>query len=128
MKYLLDTHTFLWALDAPEKLSRRAYDLVSEEGSQLGISIATPWELAIKANQGMLAVDELLDNFESTISKAGYELLETRASHVIRAGLLPSHHRDPFDRLLIAQSIEGGLPLVSCDRVFDLYGVKRIWD
>jgi PIN domain nuclease of toxin-antitoxin system len=127
MKYLLDTHTLLWTLDSPQKLSRQAYEIVSGKESKLYVSIATPWELAIKANRGGLEIDDLLNSFESTLSSAGYELLETRTSHVIRGGLLPLHHRDPFDRLLIAQSIEEGLALVSCDEVFDLYGVKRIW-
>ena len=127
MKYLLDTHALLWTLNSPEKLSRRAGEIVRDEGFQIYISIATPWELAIKANHRNLDFIDLLRNFESTISSAGYELIETRVSHAIRAGLLPRHHRDPFDRLLIAQSLEFGLPIISCDEVFDCYGVNRIW-
>jgi len=127
MKFLLDTHALLWTLDAPEKLSSRAREMVQNLNSEVYVSIATPWELAIKANHGGLDVVELLQDFEHSLSSGGYQLLETRVSHVIRAGLLPRHHRDPFDRLLIAQSIETGLPLLSCDEKFDLYGVERIW-
>jgi PIN domain nuclease of toxin-antitoxin system len=127
MRYLLDTHVLLWAFDAPEKLSERVREILLDRSVQLLVSIATPWELAIKANAGRLDVAELLANFEGTIVRVGYELLETRVSHAIRAGLLPLHHRDPFDRLMIAQAQELGLPLVSCDEIFDQYEVKRIW-
>jgi PIN domain nuclease of toxin-antitoxin system len=84
--------------------------------------------LAIKTNSGKLDVRELLEGFARTISSAGYELLNTEVQHVIRAGMLPLHHRDPFDRLLVAQALELGMPIVSRDRIFDLYGVKRIWN
>jgi PIN domain nuclease of toxin-antitoxin system len=83
--------------------------------------------LAIKTNSGKLDVRELLQEFERSISSSGYELLDTEVPQVIRAGTLPLHHRDPFDRLMAAQALELRLPIVSRDRVFDLYGVTRIW-
>ena len=128
MKYLLDTHTLLWAVDAPEKLSAQAMEIVCGHDSQVFLSIATPWELAIKANRGRLDVEELLNDFERAVLSAGYEILETTVPQVIRAGMLPLHHRDPFDRLLIAQSLDCQIPIVSCDGVFDLYDVRRIWN
>ena len=128
MRYLLDTHTLLWAVDAPEKLSARAMAIVRGEDTQVFISIATPWELAIKANKGGLDVEELLMDFERAVLGAGYAILETTVSQVIGAGKLPLHHRDPFDRLMIAQSLERQIPIVSRDNVFDLYGVRRIWN
>jgi PIN domain nuclease of toxin-antitoxin system len=127
MRYLLDTHTLLWALQDPEKLSQPARRIVEDPASGLMLSIAIPWELAIKTNSGRLDARKILVRFDE-LTSLGYELLDTRASHVIQAGLLPLHHRDPFDRLLAAQAVDLRMPLVSRDRVFDLYGVRRIWN
>jgi PIN domain nuclease of toxin-antitoxin system len=128
VNYLLDTHGLLWTVDAPEKLSKKVRTILDGRENQILVSIATPWELAIKANAGRLDVAELLSNFEHTIVTTGYSLLATAMPHVIRAGLLPRHHRDPFDRLMIAQALELSIPIVSRDHIFDRYGVKRIWD
>jgi PIN domain nuclease of toxin-antitoxin system len=125
MKYLLDTHTLLWALEAPESLPDSVRAILEDPSSSLLISIATPWELAIKTDSGKLDAKALLDQFEQL---SGYDLLETRASQVIRAGFLPDVHRDPFDRLLAAQAIDLRLTLLSRDTIFDRYGVKRIWN
>jgi PIN domain nuclease of toxin-antitoxin system len=125
MKYLLDTHTLLWALEAPESLPDSVRAILEDPSSSLLISIATPWELAIKTHSGKLDAKALLDQFEQL---SGYDLLETRASQVIRAGFLPDVHRDPFDRLLAAQAIDLRLTLLSRDTIFDRYGVKRIWN
>lgn len=127
MKYLLDSHTLLWTIESPDKLSRLARSIIDDVTSILFVSIATPWELAIKCNSGRLDVQELLREFDRSMGSAGYELLETTVPQVVRAGLLPLHHRDPFDRLMAAQSLELGLPILGRDRVFDLYGVTRIW-
>ncbi len=127
MKYLLDSHTLLWFLETPAKLTHRARQIVEDPESQLLVSIATPWELAIKTNSGKLDAARILEDFDRWILTAGYQLLETKASHVIRAGMLPLRHRDPFDRLFAAQALELGIPIISRDRVFDLYGVNRIW-
>jgi PIN domain nuclease of toxin-antitoxin system len=127
MKYLLDSHTLLWILETPAKLSHRVRQIVEEPESILVISIATPWELAIKTNSLKLDAARILQDFDRSILAAGYQLLETKPSHVIRAGMLPLRHRDPFDRLLAAQSLDLRIPLVSRDPIFDLYGVNRIW-
>ncbi|HET6206450.1 MAG TPA: type II toxin-antitoxin system VapC family toxin [Terracidiphilus sp.] len=125
MKYLLDTHTLLWALGAPESLPDSVRAILEDPSSSLLISIATPWELAIKTHLGKIDAKAVLDQFEQL---SGYDLLETRTSQVIRAGFLPDVHRDPFDRLLAAQAIELRLTLLSRDAIFDRYGVKRIWN
>jgi PIN domain nuclease of toxin-antitoxin system len=127
MRYLLDSHTLLWTIESPNKLSRLARKIIDDRASDLFVSIATPWELAIKTNSGKLDARELLREFDRSISTSGYKLLNTEVPHVIRAGMLPLHHRDPFDRLMAAQALELGLPIVSRDGVFDLYGVTRIW-
>jgi PIN domain nuclease of toxin-antitoxin system len=128
MRYLLDSHSFLWLLQAPWKLSSRVSQIVADPASKLALSIATPWELAIKSGLGKLDVGEVLRRFEELIASGSFELVETKVSHVVGAGHLPQHHKDPFDRLLISQAAELRIPILSRDRVFDLYGVKRIWD
>jgi PIN domain nuclease of toxin-antitoxin system len=128
MTYLLDTHTLLWALNLPKKLPASVHDICKNRSATLLISIVTPWEMAIKSSLGKLNAAYVLDNFETLLTQGGYTMLETTTQQVIRGGRLPSHHRDPFDRLLAAQALDLRVPLLSCNRVFDLYGVQRIWD
>ncbi len=128
MRYLVDTHIFLWAILTPEKLSEQVMNAFGDRDAELLISIATPWELAIKAGIGKLEDGAaILTNFESLLTSGGYRFLETSIRHTIQSGLLPLHHKDPFDRLLIAQALDLRLPILSRDEVFDRYGVKRIW-
>jgi PIN domain nuclease of toxin-antitoxin system len=127
MKYLLDSHTLLWTIESPDKLSRLARSIIDDGRSILFVSIATPWELAIKANAGKLEVQELLLEFDRVLASSGYAMLETTVRQVVHAGQLPLHHRDPFDRLIAAQALDLGFPILGRDRVFDLYGVKRVW-
>ena len=128
MTYLLDTHTFIWILNTPEVLSARIQSIVEDRFAALLISIATPWEMAIKVASGKLEAADILDDFEGAMARGRFTVLETTVRQVIRAGRLPPHHRDPFDRLLAAQALDLRIPIVSNDRVFDMYGVKRIWD
>jgi PIN domain nuclease of toxin-antitoxin system len=128
MRYLLDSHTLLWTLEAPRKLSGVVRRIIEDPASVLLLSIATPWELAIKTNTGKLDAGKILEKFDLFTSSGSYEMLQTTVNEVIRAGTLPLHHRDPFDRLLAAQALDLGIPIVSRDKIFDLYGVKRIWE
>jgi PIN domain nuclease of toxin-antitoxin system len=128
MTYLLDTHTFLWLLRDPEMLPAQVREIAADPYKTLVLSIVTPWEMAIKAKIGKLEAASILDNFEHRIASAGYSILETTVRQAICGGRLPLHHRDPFDRLLAAQSLDLRIPLVSRDSIFDLYGVNRIWD
>lgn len=128
MNYLLDTHTFFWTLDNPKKLSARVLGIIEDPSATLLVSIASPWELAIKTNKGRIDARRILDQMEKVIGSGGYQLLDARLSHVIAAGFLPLHHKDPFDRLLAAQALELRVPIVSCDSTFDAYGVRRIWN
>jgi PIN domain nuclease of toxin-antitoxin system len=128
MKFLLDTHTFLWALRSPDELANRARAMLAEPSSEPLISIVIPWEIAIKSGVGKLKnVSNLLDDFEGKVAAGGYRIVETSSRQAIRSGTLPLHHKDPFDRLLIAQAIDLDVPIISRDEIFDLYGVKRIW-
>jgi PIN domain nuclease of toxin-antitoxin system len=127
MKYLLDTHTYLWFRISPKLLPAAALDLLTNSTLQALISIVTPWELAIKAGIGKLDVMGLLVDLEARESAAGFSFSPITAAQAIRSGLLPLHHRDPFDRLLVAQALDLRIPIMSRDEVFDLYGVERIW-
>ncbi len=128
MNVLLDTHIFLWLLNSPEVLPARVLNVIGDRSVTVYLSVVVPWEIAMKVNTGKLEAVEILDNFEAKVTKAHLSLLPTTVSHVIRGGGLPLHHRDPFDRLLIAQSLEHNIPVVSNDQVFELYGVQRIWN
>jgi PIN domain nuclease of toxin-antitoxin system len=128
MTYLLDTHTFLWLLGTPEMLPAKVRKIAEDPSAVLALSIVTPWEMAIKTAVGKLDAADILDDFEAVAARGRFSILETEARQVIRSGRLPLHHRDPFDRLLAAQALELRIPIVSRDRVFDLYGVKRVWD
>jgi PIN domain nuclease of toxin-antitoxin system len=123
---LLDTHAFLWwCEDAPE-LSKKARRATSNEECLL--SLASLWEISIKISLGKL---KLPSGFEKYIPEQmalnGFVQLAIGFRHIAGSGHLPWRHRDPFDRLLIAQAIEEDLSVVSRDSVFDLYGVKRVW-
>ena len=129
MRFLVDTHTFLWAVQSPEKLTDRVRSVFADRDAELLVSIATPWEMAIKAGIGKLENGaEILDNFEIRATACGYRMLETSIKHAIRSGNLPRYHKDPFDRLLIAQALDLDLALLSRDDIFDRYGVRRIWN
>ena len=128
MKFLLDTHTFLWALRSPDEIADRARAILADPSSELLISIVIPWEIAIKSGIGKLKnTSSLLDDFEGQVVAAGFRVVETSIRQVIRSGTLPLHHKDPFDRLLIAQALELDVPIISCDDIFDRYAVKRVW-
>ena len=129
MKFLVDTHAFLWAILTPEKLTDRVRNIFLDREAELLVSIATPWEMAIKAGLGKLEDGAaILTDFENSLATGGYRMLETSINHTIQSGSLPRYHKDPFDRLLAAQALGLRIPIVSQDRVFDLYGVKRIWN
>jgi PIN domain nuclease of toxin-antitoxin system len=128
MTYLLDTHTFLWILNTPEVLPARVQKIYEDYSVTLLVSIATPWEMAIKVATGKLNAADILDDFEGALARGRFTKLETAIQHAIRGGRLPLHHRDPFDRMMAAQALDLGIPILSRDRVFDLYGVRRIWD
>jgi PIN domain nuclease of toxin-antitoxin system len=128
MRYLLDTHALLWWVTEPEVLAPSTRDLLDDLANDVLMSIVTPWELAIKTSTGKLDAYQILHDIEHDQLNQQVRLLGADVSHVIRAGRLPQHHRDPFDRLLIAQALDLSIPIVSNDRTLDLYGVQRIWD
>lgn len=124
---LADTHALRWWLDDPDKLSPAARTFLTDKSNSLVISTVVPWELAIKCNAGKLDVRPVLDRWEEMLEVQCFSELPIDSGHAIRAGLLPRHHRDPFDRMLAAQAQATGWPIISGDPVFDTYGVRRIW-
>ncbi len=128
MRALLDTHALLWWLSDDPSLSKRARAFVSQTENAVIVSSACAWEIATKVRLGKLAsAGELTGDFMGYLEREGFETLSISTQHAIRAGLLPGPHKDPFDRMLIAQAQAENLPVLSNDRVFDDYGVRRIW-
>ncbi|HEY0075040.1 MAG TPA: type II toxin-antitoxin system VapC family toxin [Abditibacteriaceae bacterium] len=128
MNYLLDTHSFLWFISGDAKLSPQARLLMEEENNRLFISIASLWEMAIKFSLGKLVLNQPFEQmFPAQLEANSIEILAITIEHLNKLSALPFHHRDPFDRLLIAQSLSEGLPLISADTIFDNYGVQRQW-
>lgn len=127
MTYLLDTHTLIWFLRSPQALPARVRGLIEDEATTLVVSLATPWEMSIKTSIGKLDAEDILADFESIVARARFNVLAPTIAQVIASGRLPWFHRDPFDRLLVAQAMELGWSLLSKDVVFDAYGVRRIW-
>lgn len=128
MKLLLDTHAFLWWIAGSDLLGPGARAVIEERANECVVSLASCWEIAIKLSLGKLRVDADLDSFlPEQLAANGFRLLLTELRHTARVARLPFHHPDPFDRLLVAQALEERLALVSCDEVFEAYGVERVW-
>lgn len=128
MRLLLDTHTLLWWLDGDRRLSRRARTLLADEDNLVMVSAASAWELATKARLGKLpgALDVATD-VAGCVARQGFVDLPITIQHAQRAGSLKIDHRDPFDRMLMAQSQMEDVPIVSNEAIFDSFGVDRIW-
>ncbi|MBI2759926.1 MAG: type II toxin-antitoxin system VapC family toxin [Chloroflexi bacterium] len=128
MKVLWDTHAFLWFVDDNPKLSRVARHHIENIDNDRVLSIASVWEIAIKVSMRKLEIGQPLATFIPTqLELSVSDLLPVTLEHVAMVARLPFHHRDPFDRMLIAQSLVEGVPIVSSDGIFDAYGVARIW-
>lgn len=128
MRALFDTHTLLWWILEDPALTQTARAAIGDTSNTMVVSAASAWEIAIKFQLGKLpGVADFISNFSSEMENEGFELLPISAEHGIRAGLLPGPHKDPFDRMLIAQSQAENTPIISNDAVFDSYGVRRLW-
>jgi PIN domain nuclease of toxin-antitoxin system len=124
---LLDTHVLLWWFLAPNRLSRRAKSFFGDEESTLLVSAASTWEIAIKVSLGKLNALPMITNFAAYLAKRNFIEQPISIEHSVRAGLLPRHHNDPFDRVLIAQAQALNIPIISSDKQFDRYDVQRVW-
>ncbi len=127
MKVLLDTHALVWWMSDAPKLSKRASSVVANTSNTILVSAATAWELAIKVNLGKLDALPLVMELARHTEEEGFTELPISMEQAVRAGLLPSHHGDPFDRLLVAQAQALNVPILSADEVLDRYDIKRIW-
>lgn len=128
MNLLLDTHAFLWFIAGSENLSASARQLIEDPRNQPYLSAASLWEMAIKLSLGKLY---LARPFEELVPEQmtlnGIQFLPIEMDHLIPVVTLPFHHRDPFDRLLIAQAMVEQMPVVSGDSSFDAYSVRKLW-
>ncbi len=128
MRLLLDTHTLLWFLGNDPSLSATARAAIEDPANHKLVSIATCWEMSIKAGLGKLGLVEPVAVFLGRELPANnFDLLEITLPHATAVEALPQHHKDPFDRLLVAQAQIEGIPIVSADVAFDPYGITRIW-
>lgn len=128
MRLLLDTHALIWWLDGAEQLSETARTAIGDPSNEVYVSAATAWEVATKARIGKLPGALLLaQGFGLYLEAQGFHSLAITIEHARRAGLLPGPHKDPFDRMLIAQAQVESAVLVSNEEIFDQYGVVRLW-
>ncbi|MBP5972038.1 type II toxin-antitoxin system VapC family toxin [Brasilonema sp. CT11] len=128
MRLLLDTHTLIWVILNPEKLSERVTSLFFDRSNEILLSIVSVWEMQIKLQLGKLHFDlPLSELIESQQQANDLQLLPITTRHIYALENLPNHHRDPFDRLLMAQAMIKKMPLLSIDAVFDQYPVERWW-
>ncbi len=128
MTILLDTHTLLWAYWGDPQMSAAVIRLISDPANHILVSPASHWEIAIKMKTGKLILREsLLDFVHHAIFDNGFMILPIEPKHTAFVATLPFHHKDPFDRLLVAQALAEGIPLVSADATLDQYGVQRVW-
>lgn len=127
MQLLLDTHIFLWFVTAPANLSAAALAAIQDPENQIYISLVSAWEISIKSGLGKMTLSQPVEPFVREQTRRNrFEILPITLGHIAAVEHLPRHHRDPFDRLLIAQSIVDNLTLVSADHVFSQYPVTLI--
>ena len=128
MRVLLDTHALLWWLASDPALSPAATRLISNTANTIVVSAASAWEIATKVrNRKLPSAAPLVADFAGFLHREGFDQLPISVDHGIRAGQLPGVHKDPFDRMLIAQAQAENIPLISNEILFDHYGIRRIW-
>jgi PIN domain nuclease of toxin-antitoxin system len=128
MRLLLDTHTLIWFSAGDSNLSNNVRDLIEDEDNEKLLSTASIWEMAIKQSKGKLTLALPLKNYiEQKLVFDDFNLLTINLDHLNVITTLPFHHGDPFDRLIIAQAMIEGIPVLSRDSVFDAYTINRIW-
>jgi len=129
MRYLLDTSSFLWFVNDDKRLSTESRELIEDPGIEINLSLVSIWEIAIKSTLGrglelprpfIQFIDVVLKNYD-------FIVLQITVSHLKHVADLPYHHRDPFDRLLIAQSHVENIPVITSDSTFDQYAIQRVW-
>lgn len=127
MRLLLDTHAWLWLTSDPARLSRAATDAIRNSDTEVYLSVASTWEMSIKVGLGHLRLPEPILSYQtSRMARHRVRSLPVEHTHASRVADLPAHHRDPFDRLLVAQADQEGLTLVTADPAFAVYGIRLL--
>ena len=127
MKAILDTHAFLWALAGDGRMSRHAREVFAGS-AKLSLSMASIWEILLKVQAGKLDLPKPAGQYViRKLADNRIEILPISVDHLLGIERLPMHHRDPFDRMLIAQSIKENMPVITADRIFTRYPVEVIW-
>jgi len=119
--YLLDTHIFLWSLDETKRLTKEVAKILKDPRNRIFVSVATAWEISIKQKKGKLPLKTTL---EECFRKSNFEILEIKLPHILQLENLPSYHRDPFDRMLVAQAIVEKLMIITEDGKIKKYDVS----
>ena len=127
MNCLLDTHTYIWWPGDPSRVGEFAAKLISDSGNDIYVSMASFWELGIKSSLGKIALSQDILSLATTLYEDGLKLLPIEPRHCSAVANLPFHHRDPFDRMLVAQAFTEDLTLLSRDKEFPPYPVRVIW-
>jgi PIN domain nuclease of toxin-antitoxin system len=128
VRFLLDTQAIIWFNLEEPRLSEFAFSHIADSENLIFVSPASYWEMAIKIAKGTLKIEVPYDEFWMVgMQKVGLEVLHIQVHHTSRLLEMPQHHKDPFDRLLVAQSLADSLPIISCDSKLDAYGIQRIW-
>ena len=128
MRFLLDTHILIWWMTENSRLSNHAHNLIQRRENTSIVSAVSAWEIATKVRLGRLPIAaDLIQDFVEDLARERIQIMAVTADHGIRAGSLPGPHKDPFDRMLIAQALSENIPIVSNDRALDGYGVSRLW-
>ncbi|CBN58911.1 MULTISPECIES: type II toxin-antitoxin system VapC family toxin [Kamptonema] len=128
MRLLLDTHTFIWYVTDNPRLSINVKTIIEDENNEKLVSTASIWEMAIKHSIGRLSFSlPFMEFIRQQLSVSNMGILEINLHQIEVVASLPLHHRDPFDRLIIAQAIAEQIPILSVDSVFDAYAIARLW-
>ncbi len=128
MNLLLDTNAVIWFLYDSPRMSGRLKDLIEDDATRCFVSMVSPWEMAIKTQLGKLELGRrLFPDIATSITRSGFEIIKPGWEDLQVLSKLPLHHRDPFDRMLIAQALRHGYSVMTSDEVWDDYGVSRVW-
>jgi len=126
MRILIDTHILIWHLEDDRQLSSYHGTLIEDPSNSVFISIASFWEIAIKSSRGRLSLAKSIEDIFSEIDRSTSSILSIEPEHTLQVSKLPFHHKDPFDRMIIAQALSENIPVISSDKYFSDYGVKLL--
>jgi PIN domain nuclease of toxin-antitoxin system len=127
VKVLVDTHAVIWWLEDAPRLSKRASAILENRDNDIVVSAIVGWEIAIKISSGKMQAGSIIESLARLLQREFFSELPITLDAAIRSGFLPLYHRDPFDRVLVAQALSLNVPIVSADAVLDRYDIKRLW-